>query len=660
MKNIEHSNRIVDNLRKLLGMDVVLLPIPSERKGPTLEGWQNITIEKMDDPQYLVSLNHGGNIGVLLGKNSDGLCTIDLDCDDDVEPFLKLNPKLRDTLRTRRGRGCNVWVRIKGNYPDLVKIKGTDDVDRGEWRASGGQTIIHGTAKDKEPPHKMRPYVFQKKVAPIEIAFDDIVWPSDWILPWKQTTEPPAANVDAAMEDLRRLYGEPFYQDKNGNILSIGEPFWAGLYAKENVLLFEPDEKQFYHYNEATGLYEVESADAVKIQISARMLEVSRQNNAFSLETKRKATTLNNILSHLRGITEKRGAFATKQKIVHLANGVMVFRDGEADLMPFDKSFFSRNRSPISFDECAKCERFLNELVLPAVHEDDAVLLQKYIGICLLGENIVQRILILDGEAGRGKTQLANVIQYLIGLLNCTQLRTEFLGQKFENFRFLKKTLLVGVDVRPDFLSTKGASDLKGLVGGDMFDAEQKGGTGSFQFQGKFCVVITSNVRLQVHLQGDIGAWKRRLLIVRYEAPPPKKKIDDFGVILVREEGSGILNWGLQGLGMVLADVREHGDIQLTPRQTGVVDSLLAESESLRHFLIECVEVGEDCDLSVDEIVEDYAQFCPEKSWSALPLTEVHKQLSGLMLELFKVSQNHCTKRDGRSVRGFSHVRFKI
>jgi len=41
---------------------------------------------------------------------------------------------------------------------------------------------------------------------------------------------------------------------------------------------------------------------------------------------------------------------------------------------------------------------------------------------------------------------------------------------------------------------------LKGLVGGDWFDAEQKGGTGSFQLQGTFNALITSNARLRVRL----------------------------------------------------------------------------------------------------------------------------------------------------------------
>src|SRR5439155_25936201 len=145
-----------------------------------------------------------------------------------------------------------------------------------------------------------------------------------------------------------------------------------------------------------------------------------------------------------------------------------------------------------------------NELVGLAVASDDAELLQKFAGMMLLGYNRAQRLLILDGEAGRGKTQFANVMQGLVGMANVTQLRTRLLGERFELFRYLKKTLLVGVDVEADFLSTKGAAVLKGLVGGDWFDAEQKGGTGSFQLQGNFYVVIASYVWLMVRMLGVV------------------------------------------------------------------------------------------------------------------------------------------------------------
>src|SRR5947209_2291543 len=440
-------------------------------------------------------------------------------------------------------------------------------------------------------------YMLVRDALPAVLAFADITWPEGWELPWTQTGD----------SKLKQLYGEPLYTNEKGALSGINEAYWAGMHAAENEVLFEPDEKSFYAYSGETGLYEVESADVIRHKISNRMLEASRQANVFDLQKKRTATTLNNVVAHLRGIAERRGAFSGARRVIHLANGVIVFMGCNAELRPFSAEFRSRNRSPIAFDENAKCERFLNELVLPAVAEDDVELLQKFAGMMLLGYNRAQRLLILDGEAGRGKTQFANVMQGLVGMANVTQLRTRLLGERFELFRYLKKTLLVGVDVEADFLSTKGAAVLKGLVGGDWFDAEQKGGTGSFQLQGNFNVVITSNARLKVRLQGDVGAWKRRITIVRYEAPPPSKRIPDFGACLVREEGSGILNWALLGAQTLLSEIPdEGGDFVLTARQRGVVDSLLAESDSLRHFLQEQVMVDTYGDVTASEVIEAY------------------------------------------------------
>jgi phage/plasmid-associated DNA primase len=650
------TNDIVAKLRSLLGPDVVLLRIVRGTKKPAVKAWQSTNLSQMEDPKYLARLNHGGNIGVLLGN---GLITIDLDRDQDVEPFLCLNPKLRDTLRTRRARGCNFWLRIKGRCPESTKLKTRSGDDWGEIRAAGNQTVIHGEAIDRDKGETQPvTYKIVNRTNPIELPFDEIHWPNELVLPW--TRESLSSTGGKSLGDLRRLYGEPFYTDDDGDPYLLNESFWAGLFASQNIVLWEPSERAFYRYRAETGIYTEESADAIKRRISDRLLEASRQMNCFWLETQRTDARLNSIVAHLRGILEKRDAFFQRKRKIHLENGLFSFENG-GELLPFSPRFVSRNRSPIAFNEKAKCDRFLDELVYPAVHPEDVVLLQKYGGLCLLGNNLIQRILVLDGGSARGKTQFANVIQGIIGRENVTQLRTRFLGERFEIFRFLKKTLLVGVDVEPDFLSTKGASVLKGLVGGDWFDAEQKGGTGCFPVQGTFCAVITSNTRLRVRLKGDVGAWRRRLSIVRYEAPPPKRKIPDFGAMLVREEGPGILNWFIAGADMVLRDIDQSpdGDITLTDRQKKIVDGLLEESDSLRIFLCERVERVEGQNLSVDEIVETYADFCAERGWQALSITDVRSSLEALMLEHFRVTKSHSVQRDGRSVRGFSRVTLK-
>ena len=648
------SSSIVEELRGLLGSDIILLPIRRGSKKPIPKDWQNTTLSQMEDPEYLAQLNHDGNVGVLLGH---GRATIDLDRDEDVEAFLALNPKLRETLRTRRVRGCNFWLRIKGGYPASCKLKTKAGEDFGEWRADGNQTVIHGEAIDRKKGEKHpTAYKIIHRAKPIEVLFNEIRWPDDLVSP--SLSKSLSVSGGESLDDLLRLYGEPFYTDDKGIPRSLNENFWAGVFDSENIVLWEPLERAFYSYNAKTGIYEEISTDAIKRCLSDRLLEASRQMNCFLLEKQRTDARLNSIAAHLRGILEHRGAFVQQERRIHLANGIFRFENG-GELLPFSPAFLSRNRSPIIFDENATCPRFLNELVYPAMHKDDVVLVQKYFGQCLLGNNLIQRILILDGLSERGKTQLANAVQAVVGHENCTQLRTNWLADRFETFRFIKKTLLVGVDVPPDFLSTKGASVLKGLVGGDRLDAEQKHGTGSFPFQGNFCVIVTSNTRLRVRLSGDVGAWRRRLLIVRYEAPPPKKKIPDFGERLVREEGSGILNFAIAGLAMLLRDIDETGDIVLTERQRTIIDSLLAESDSLRLFLQEAVEKAEDGDVSVNEIVEAYAAFCPEKGWNPLPITEIHRSLEGLMLELFQVTKSHSVIRGGKSVRGFRRVSFR-
>jgi hypothetical protein len=221
-------------------------------------------------------------------------------------------------------------------------------------------------------------YVLVKDGFPAVLAFAEIVWPDGWELPWV------LADDHHAAAKLKQLYGEPIYTNEKGALTGINEAYWAGMHALENEVLYEPDEKTFYAYSAETGLYEVESQDVIRHKISSRMLEASRQANVFDLQKRRTATTLNNVVAHLRGISEKRAAFTGAKKAIHLANGVIVFKGSEADLRPFSPEFRSRNRSPIAFDENAKCERFLQELVIPAVAADDVELLQKFAGMMLL------------------------------------------------------------------------------------------------------------------------------------------------------------------------------------------------------------------------------------------------------------------------------------
>jgi phage/plasmid-associated DNA primase len=260
-------------------------------------------------------------------------------------------------------------------------------------------------------------------------------------------------------------------------------------------------------------------------------------------------------------------------------------------------------------------------------------------------------------QGNGGKGTLVRVIQALVGLENTYQLRTECLHERFETYRYRNKTLLIGPDVSGDFLMQKGASMLKVLVGGDPISGEGKGLNGDFPMFGTFNIVMTCNSRLRIRLEDDASAWRRRLLIVRYENPPPAKRILDFHVPLLREEGSGILRWALAGFVRLQAEFAERGDFKLTDLQRGRIDSLLAESDSLRLFVKQRMARHEYGDVTTSEISQAYAEFCADNGWNVLPTAVVERTLPDIMLDVFHVTKSHSIERDGKkSNRGWRKV----
>jgi hypothetical protein len=157
----------MNSLFKILGSKTVLLKIPFGLKAPGTKQWQNTSINEMT-PAYLEELATGQyNIGVLQGKPSSGLCSIDIDHDEDVPAFLELNPALRTSLRTRGARGANIWVRITGKHPKLTRLTNKQGAPWGEFRADGGQTVIWG----KHPSGCNYSIVVEQPI--VEIAFED-------------------------------------------------------------------------------------------------------------------------------------------------------------------------------------------------------------------------------------------------------------------------------------------------------------------------------------------------------------------------------------------------------------------------------------------------------------------------------------------------------
>ena len=413
--------------------------------------------------------------------------------------------------------------------------------------------------------------------------------------------------------------------------LTINQTHFAARYVKDSGVVHDPTVRRFYKYDSVTGLWRHQTADATGHEIGMTFQRIATESNADYLLVKRTANTIHGLRELARGISERRDVFNKRHDAIHVANGMLALDGDNIELKPFAPEYYSRNRSEFAWNPKADCPRFMSELLLSAVSETDANLIQRYAGQCLLGVNVSQTILTLRGTAGGGKTTLANVIEGMIGRHNVTELRIAQLCERFELIRLVGRTLLSGKDVPGDFLNMRPAHVLKALVGGDTLEGEAKHGNESFSVEGRFNVLISTNTRLRVKLDSDAGAWRRRMVIVDYQRPKPTKPIPGFDTILLRDEGEGILRWAVEGAIQLRRELADTGNIKLTDEQRRRVDDLLSESDSVRSFVRDCITSEHGVEVAIHDITTAYRDYCerlgePDSHCHALGHADVSAQ----------------------------------
>lgn len=161
--------RDVARFYELFGWETVFLPIPYGTKKPIIDNWQDITLAQSKTLEYQRQLE-AGNLGVLVGPPSANLVSIDFDSDESFKLFVQANPFLAETLQTKGSRGANLWIRIKGKYPQRV-VRFDPKRSMGEWRGGKAQTVVDG----RHPSGC--DYRVSAYFDPLEIEFSALAWP---------------------------------------------------------------------------------------------------------------------------------------------------------------------------------------------------------------------------------------------------------------------------------------------------------------------------------------------------------------------------------------------------------------------------------------------------------------------------------------------------
>jgi len=472
-------------------------------------------------------------------------------------------------------------------------------------------------------------------------------------------------SFDELCEEITAQVGSPTLLGGEKMKPVLNQHFFARFAAVEYNPVYETSEEVFYIYSPETGLWEPQDEPSMIDLISTLMLHFAQEKGDATVNSKRGVGVIKHILEFMKAknCCGRTNAFAYKgEPFIHCKNGVITFpkqEDGRRKpvLNAFDPKYMSRNRTEIEYHANAICNEFKTRLLEPALTEDDIALLQLYFGQCLLGSNSSQTFVLMIGTPGGGKSTFVNVVEKAVNRKNCTELRLRHLADsRFETQRLLGKTLLTAKDVPSNFFSTPGASTLKAITGNDTVTGELKGSNAVTDICGEFNAIVTSNNTLRIPLDGDAGAWERRLILINYNNPPPKEKILHLDDYLLEREGAGILEWGVEGAMLLLEN---EGQITKSKEQKKKIGNLLQQSDPITEYLETRLCVGGKKDtVSVSEILEDFRKYILEKGWSPISCKYLTCNLPDYIYDLFGCTRRNDVVRNGTRVRGYYGLKF--
>jgi P4 family phage/plasmid primase-like protien len=638
----------ISEIEAWLGTPLFLVPCRTGTKMPVVK-YTAETLHSTARPAYQALLEQS-NIAVRLGEHSGGLCAIDFDDDQSLNDFLEVNPHLKTSARWKGRRGAQIGVRITGTYPGPCSARhATETVEVNgrqlgrplyEWRSTGNLSTVRGTH-----PSGCEYQVLVTN-PPVTIAFDQIRWPEGW----------PVPGENESIARLLEQFGEPWTFNKAGNG-TLQAPFFAAYLAHRERILFDTVTGQFYFYLPDRGIWQSMSREEVGQRVLAMarkiILDHAASQNAPHLRgllVKLTAQFSNQVIDLAAQRQVERSPFQKRAPFVHAGNVMIDLASTPFQTHSFAPEWYSRNQSPLHYAPGAACPQWQAFLDHALPEQEDQLLLQHWGGQALIGRNLAQVILVLQGQGGTGKGTIASLVAAIVGDESIAELRTQHLGGRFEAGLHHGRTLLMGADVPPDFLREGAAARLKAMTGGDRLQVELKHGRDSQTVPGDWNVLITSNTTLRLTLQGDETAWRRRLLIIDFDQPPPSYQTHQYYQVMLDAEGPGILNWFLGGAASLLTSLAQGKGFPMTPRQRSKVESLLGASDSIRRFITQHVRrssMQSDC-VTVQELWAAYSQFCDHNDWTIEPRGRFNRDSKDAMAEIHKVEQtNHVNRSAG-------------
>lgn len=297
------------------------------------------------------------------------------------------------------------------------------------------------------------------------------------------------------------------------------------------------------------------------------------------------------------------------QDRIHVANGTYHL-DGTFSA----EKDYCRNRLPVSYQPDAPQPvtwlNFLSQLLEP----EDILTLQEFIGYCFIPSTKGQKMLMLTGKGGEGKSRIGVVLRALLG----TNMKTGSVA-KVETSNFARadlehELLMLDDDMKLEALPQ--TNNIKAIITAELpMDLERKR---QQSYQGDLYVrfIGLGNGVLQALHDRSVGFFRRQIILTTKEKDPNRKD-DPYIAEKMAAEAEGIFLWALEGLHRLIAN-----NFRFTLSQSALdnLNDAVSDGNNIIDFLASegYIRFRADYEASSKNLYAVYKQWCDDNALNSL------------------------------------------
>ncbi len=333
---------------------------------------------------------------------------------------------------------------------------------------------------------------------------------------------------------------------------------------------------------------------------------------------------------------------------LNFRNGTLELKDGSFT----GEKYLCRHRLNADYDPQQEYPTMWMCFLYELLEEEDIPTLQEYLGYCLLPINKAQKMLMLIGAGGEGKSVIGYVMK---GIFGNNMVNNSI--QKIETNRFARADLegkLLMVDDDMDMSALPKTNYLKTLITAEeAVDVERKG-VQSYQAQLYARFLCFGNGALTA-LHDRSNGFYRRQIILTTKPRRPDRKDDPFLKEALLTEKSAIVNWMIEGLNRLVSN-DFHFTLSQKAREN--LKEQAAKTDSVTAFLSSQGYIAREPQgaASTRSLYAAYKNWCEDNAEIPLTLRSFCTQLSQKTQELGLKATTNITLPGQKRCRGYQGI----